>query len=207
MKNGLVVLAAAALLVMGVSSAWADTITPGNIAIDDLTETVTTVLTQPSIGHLSLTPGGSDVSLTITGYGWAANTLTPNAKRAVVFVGVPGDYTELYTTFTKGSFAGQNLWVSDIAALTINSTGTGFTLIFSSNVENDGMNSLGFVNSDTTTSVKLVETGGWQEIGGLLGIDTVTHMQIRSDVPLPPTALLLGTGLLGLVGLRRFRKS
>jgi hypothetical protein len=31
-------------------------------------------------------------------------------------------------------------------------------------------------------------------------------VQVRT-VPLPPTALLLGSGLLGLVGLRRFRKS
>jgi hypothetical protein len=100
--------------------------------------------------------------------------------------------------------------VSDIAALTVNSTGTGFTLTFSSNVEGDGMNSLGFVNSDTTTSVMIVENGDWQEISGLLGIGTVTLMQVRSDVPvpLPPTALLLGTGLLGLgaMGWKRRKK-
>jgi hypothetical protein len=65
------------------------------------------------------------------------------------------------------------------------------------------MNSLGFVNSNSTTSLKIVETGDWQEISGLLGIGTVTLMQVRSDVPLPGAPLLLGSGLLGLIGFRR----
>lgn len=36
--------------------------------------------------------------------------------------------------------------------------------------------------------------------------DMVIEISIPSNVPVPPTALLLGTGLLGLVGLRSWRK-
>ena len=39
------------------------------------------------------------------------------------------------------------------------------------------------------------------------GITSFDASLKTSAVPLPPSALLLGTGLLGLVGLRRFRKS
>ena len=39
------------------------------------------------------------------------------------------------------------------------------------------------------------------------GTGSVTVTPVTAPVPLPPTALLFGSGLLGLVGLRRFRKS
>jgi hypothetical protein len=42
--------------------------------------------------------------------------------------------------------------------------------------------------------------------GGPGAADFAVQYQIISDVPLPPSALLLGSGLLGLLGLRRFRK-
>jgi len=42
--------------------------------------------------------------------------------------------------------------------------------------------------------------------GGPGAADFPVQYQIISDVPLPPSALLLGSGLLGLLGLRRFRK-
>jgi len=49
---------------------------------------------------------------------------------------------------------------------------------------------------------------GCQPLGDKDYNDLVFNVQLTDiPVPLPPTALLLGTGLLGLVGLRRWRKT
>jgi len=42
---------------------------------------------------------------------------------------------------------------------------------------------------------------------GYVSTDIAMNYVFYSDIPLPPSALLLGSGLLGLLGWRRFRKS
>ena len=58
----------------------------------------------------------------------------------------------------------------------------------------------GFFDNNGSSAIA---TGAWPE-AAILDIVTQTS---PSGVPLPPSALLLGSGLLGLVGFRRFRKS
>jgi len=55
-----------------------------------------------------------------------------------------------------------------------------------------------FIGWGITGSDPMPEEGNWNYVAFETG---------QNPVPLPPTALLLGSGLLGLAGLRRFRKS
>ncbi len=90
--------------------------------------------------------------------------------------------------------------------------GTGYTVDF----QTDLTNSI----STTATPLQIIENGLFQDLNGSytrfpdglvvsngLNVGAAFTLQAASDVPLPPTALLLGTGLLGLVGLRRFGKN
>jgi hypothetical protein len=60
------------------------------------------------------------------------------------------------------------------------------------------------------SGVGFQQTMGYSNSLGTWTIDTTNPMMMKVEattVPLPPTMLLLGSGLLGLVGWRRFRKS
>jgi hypothetical protein len=88
----------------------------------------------------------------------------------------------------------------------------------------------GFTHSADSISFQLTDTSGtWPSASAVLtpnsdGWEAAAHIFVTASpanasngavqtgfaagvVPIPPTALLLGSGLLGLVGLRRFRKS
>ena len=88
-------------------------------------------------------------------------------------------------TFTV--FAYSDVFTGDLGSVVLSNLAAGnegtVSLTFS------GMKSI-LVLSDQPTNSKA------------FAIDTVNY----TPVPLPPSALLLGSGLLGLVGLRRFRK-
>jgi hypothetical protein len=63
--------------------------------------------------------------------------------------------------------------------------------------------------TDPTCNLCLTETGGWQDIGTFFGLPEGTTF-VFSDVeatPEPTTFTLLGSGLLGLVMMRRRKLS
>lgn len=60
---------------------------------------------------------------------------------------------------------------------------------------------LGIISDTPLTSVSIAPDF---ETGNYIAAD---HVYVGSAVPVPPSVLLLGSGLLGLVGWRRFRKS
>jgi choice-of-anchor C domain-containing protein len=59
---------------------------------------------------------------------------------------------------------------------------------------------------DTTTTLSFLSTSEAGQLAVGPALDNVRVTPISSPVPLPPTMLLFGSGLLGLVCLRRFRK-
>jgi hypothetical protein len=63
----------------------------------------------------------------------------------------------------------------------------------------------GFVSGDTLELTVLASDCGWGGHGGYAYVDGFSDVR-PPDVPVPPTVWLLGSGLLGLVGWRRFRK-
>ncbi len=79
---------------------------------------------------------------------------------------------------------------------TINSIPTGVNVGFALFAEN---------TDDTFNSITESGVGGGQ--GASVTYNFNSDPFNSSEVPLPPSALLMGSGLLGLVGFRRFRKS
>ena len=103
---------------------------------------------------------------------------------------------------TPETFLDTNPWryVSDATdGAVVYNTGT-FT--FS---ENSGIYELVLTNLLGLDEFKFA-TSIWLYYTYQCGNDIMAGHTFGSHAPLPPSALLLGTGLLGLVGLRRFRK-
>lgn len=184
-KRVLLIGAAAVLLVLVGSAAWAC-----NITISDLTEGNTTVTFSSEFCNVSKTQQVEYASGSGT-LSWA-NFQTGTTKYLILTEadGTASDFLKVWASscntisfvFESDDYA---VFATDVAALPANTP-------------------------------KLQENGLYQNVSSyfscILGCSGVS-IQVASDVdtvfpplPLPPSALLLGSGLLGLVGWRRFRK-
>ena len=107
-------------------------------------------------------------------------------------------------TFSAGQLAfGVEMWPNNGAVETmVLDLGGGNVLTFGVDGSGDGAPKFfGFVSTVPFTTMTLSDTTEGNN-GFLFG-----NMQAAAAVPLPPSVLLLGSGLLGLVGLRRrFKK-
>jgi PEP-CTERM motif len=67
---------------------------------------------------------------------------------------------------------------------------------------------IGFTSGDSLTLTVLAADCGLGGHGGYAYVDGFSDVRPPDpNVPLPPTVWLLGSGLLGLTGWRRFKKS
>jgi hypothetical protein len=62
---------------------------------------------------------------------------------------------------------------------------------------------LGFVSDTPITSISIDNNGAPFDTN----FSSIDHLYVGQQVPLPPSALLLGSGLIGLLGWRRMRQS
>jgi hypothetical protein len=216
MKKALLIWATAVILVLTGSAAWATpAFTPGSVTFDEGTEDIAVGIISPfpSSGTLNFGPITAE-SLVVFGTVDAGPFLVPGT-RAVLFTGA-GDLP------VSTSVGIVNL--SDYVIATVTPDGKSLTLLFESNGSVDFANHLQEFPAISPTIAAnntsiIGETGDLQGIGGDLidgtlipglNVDELTSVFMRSDldvvVPLPPSLAFLGSGLLGLVGWRRFRK-
>lgn len=186
MKKAFLVWVTAAMLVLAGSTAWAVPILPPSIQIADLLDG-----SAPGVATAYFT-GSNSVDQPIF-----ANEL----------VNISGFVSGL-GTFTEGvvmlEFAGGP--VSDFAVLS--SLCGNFNLTFMSDGAPGYLLALRLFNLVYRDPFSVVETGDYQTL--FPDVACKLLVQAKSDVstvPLPPSLLLLGSGLLGLAGLRRFRKN
>jgi hypothetical protein len=217
MKKALLIWATAVILVLTGSVAWATPFIPGSVTFSEGVPTegvafLSIAIPQPlGAGQLSITSFSTE-SGSVHGIVGTGLLVVPGT-RAVLFTGI-GD---LPVSTNAGVV---NL--SDYAIVTVASDGKSFDLLFESNGSSTFTSNLSLIpatNTPGTYTSIIAETGDFQDIGGdliagtvILGlnVDELTSVSFRSDldvvVPLPPSLLLMGSGLLGLVGLRRFYK-
>jgi hypothetical protein len=214
MKKALTVLAAAALLLMGLSSAWAASI-QFTESLNPLDETTPATITQ------------TNAPVTIVGTPTAENATATFIFTFATSV-APGLYGGALTnpnepeTFTGATPKASDVGFVDIAtkkvwffsdgwtgSINLPTGGAGTTVTNFQQVV-DAYNSLtGSFKFPTglesdTEAIEIMDFNGATTTVGLDHIDFLIFSP-ASEVPLPPTALLLGSGLLGLVGFR-FRK-
>lgn len=210
MKKVLVAMVAAALLLLAGSAAWGQVFTPGTITIDDRTDTLSVSITQASSGIIEAY-GPVGESLSFSGSLFVGGPLLTPGSRMVVLTGVgdplisgiPVSDFALVFSFTDG-FVGN--FFSDPDASSPAATIKAFVDAY-----NDD---LAMVTAAGGTVSYIPETGDFQGIGGDtitlpggetvpgLNIDKLCNFRVASDtseVPLPGSALLFGSGLLGLV--------
>jgi hypothetical protein len=213
MKKALLIWASAVILVLTGSASWAtDNIIPGSVVFSEGVPNegsafLSTSNPQPlgSAGQLSITSFSTE-SGSVHGIVGTGPWVVPGT-RAVLFTGV-GD---LPVSTPAGVV---NL--SDYAIAIVAADGKSFDLLFESDGSTTFATNLALIPANASI---IAETGDFQGIGGdlidgtlLLGlnVDELTSVSFRSDLdvaPLPPSLLFMGSGLLGLAGWRRFRKS
>jgi hypothetical protein len=206
-KKAYFIFAGIGLLMFATSAAWAVTA----ITISDLGEGTPTVTPYP-IPNADITSGYWNNSterawLTDTdGSAYLAGGGLPTNLKSAVFLTNAGE--------TDG-IAWNGTYVSDI--LTFQTTNEfSFAIDFKSdgasgftNTYNDIVDTSGNPKSGWTV-VSIDEDGTMQNLTGLLGgLNSKMTVSVKSDftVPIPGAVWFLGSGLLGLAGLRRFRKS
>jgi hypothetical protein len=183
----IMLLALCLTLVVGVSSAWATTI----INIDDSSE-----------GKVQVTSNNFTVTQDVVERMKGAGSLP-----YPYYFGSDQSWTVVLTEGPGGASAPK----SDFLNFTANCGSGSFKIWF----ESDGYATFATDLANLSgTKYYAAETGNWQGIPGIAGKswDNILEINVRSDVnspavPLPPTVLLLGSGLLGLVGLGWRRKN
>jgi hypothetical protein len=183
----IMLLALCLTLVVGVSSAWATT----TINIDDSTE-----------GTVQVTSNNFTVTQDV------AERMKGSGQMYGAYFGSDQSWTVVLTEGPGGASAPK----SDFLNFTANCGSSSFNIWFESDDYATFATDLGNLSG---TKYYATETGGWQGIPALAGKgtswDDYLQINVKSDVdppavPIPPTALLLGSGLLGLVGLGWRRK-
>ena len=186
MKKAFLVWVTAAMLVLAGSTAWAVPILTPSIQIADLLD-------------------GSAPGVT-TAYFTGSNSVD-KPLLANEFVNISGFVSGL-GTFSEGMVMLESAGgpVSDFAVLS--SLCGNFNLTFMSDGAPGFRLALGLFNLVYRDPFSVVESGDYQtlfpDVAGKLLITAASDV---AAVPLPPSLLLLGSGLLGLAGWRRFRKN
>jgi HpiC1 cyclase len=167
-----------------------------NFVISDWVQSGVSGVWYPAAGYFNvLPPDGNQVAYendagTVISQQLAA-TLLPNATYTLkVDLGSRLDAYPFPAGTSVALYAGSNLLASDNTIVPQAGNWTTDTVIFTSSADTIGLGE----------NLKIVLTSN----GTQADFDNV-RLDVTS-VPVPPSALLLGSGLLGLVGLRKFRK-
>lgn len=221
MKKALLIWATAVLLVLTGSAAWATDgiFTPGSVSFsegvpNEGSASLSTSNPQPlgSAGQLSITSFSTE-SGGVHGIVGDGPLLVPGT-RAVLFTGADSPVSTPVGVVN----------LSDYVIATVSADGTLLDLLFESNGSTTFTTNLSLIPANNSPTIAanhtsiIAETGDFQGIGGDLidgtlipglNVDELTSVSMRSDldvVPLPPSLLFMGTGLLGL-GVLRWRRS
>lgn len=209
MRRVILVWVTVTLLVMSGSAAWA---TLGSIAINDLTDTISVNYDPGDTGFLIInTPVISGETVTITGT-WnanaAASNITLNTQTTYALFRAPAGIIENDAPDTAkwpNATTGPVDHISDFITVSFNAPDANglqsFTIFFESDGSTSFQSDLLANIPSTVTPQQIIENGSFQDLSTLVpraGTNRVINLQAASDiVPIPPTALLLGTGLLG----------
>jgi hypothetical protein len=168
---------------------------------------------------LSSIPAGATINSATVSLYINFNAFSPLTSRitSVSLYQVTSDWTEMGVTYdTRPTWNTTQVASMSIPAATGTIVKTPFNGYINGNITNlvqawlDGGDSVNFglATSDTMTTAGLLRISA-HEAGGILTSQdprlVVTYTLAPSPVPIPPTVWLLGTGLIGLVGLRRKR--
>ena len=204
MKKVLVLLAAAALLVMGVSSAWATPAVPG-VGFDDRNETG--VAANPLNGanvtfDTPTYPNSETAQITGTWNVAASGTILPSGTTVVFLLGTGASGDNGQWTSASGVTVSN---ISDFIILNMDAdppASQTFTIYFESDNPDFQTHLTALVPVGTPYNTT-PEDGNFHDLAGLLGLPTETFViNVASDapeVPLPGALLLLGGGLVRLV--------
>lgn len=168
---------------------------PGMALADFTLSSAGTYWSAPKAGDPSLAPyvGGVPVGFSFTAFDTFFTDSTTFTGNGTIGYGGTFNTTDGWTGTVVGaheSYASGNLATSGFTWNYIFAgSGPTFPLVFDINYFNEGT----FVGHEHYSINGQVYAGGFD-------------LNQYSAVPVPPSVLLLGSGLLGLVGLRKFRK-